>query len=36
MEPRAAARFTATMQEDDLETLRTAVAALEHPRLAAS
>jgi hypothetical protein len=30
-----AAPITAIMQDDDLETLRAAVAALEHPRLAA-
>ena len=35
VEPPPAATITATMQEDDLEALRTAVAALEHPRLAA-
>ena len=35
MEPRPAAKITAIVQEDDLQALCTAVAALEHPRLAA-
>jgi hypothetical protein len=35
VEPRSAAKITAIMQQDDLEELRTAVAALEHPGLAA-
>jgi hypothetical protein len=34
VEPRPGALITAIMQEDDLEALRTAVASLEHPRLA--
>jgi hypothetical protein len=35
VEPRPAAKITAIVQEDDLQALCTAVAALEHPRLAA-
>ena len=35
MEPPTAAKISGTMQEEDLQALRTAVATLEHPRLAA-
>jgi hypothetical protein len=35
VEPPTAAKISGTMQEDDVQALRTAVAALEHPPLAA-